>query len=231
MSASRTAVVTGGSLGIGAHISGQLLEQGWTVHILARHASTSPVAAHPHAISHDVDVRDLDALQAVAKAISTRLGDTPLDALVCCAGVGYPTPLGEVTAAQYDELFATNVAGTIFTVREFAPRLADGTGVIVIMSSIAGRRGFAGWSLYCATKHALEGFAASIRDELRGRRIRVTSIQPGSVDTPSYAHLPAGAKTEFIDPAVVAALTIHAINLPATATVETVFVNNTAGDL
>lgn len=70
-----------------------------------------------------------------------------------------------------------------------------------------------------------------MRDELRPRRIRVTSIQPGSVDTPSYDHLRPEEKTEFMDPKSIAELAVAAIQLPRQACVETLFVNNAVGDL
>ncbi|MGP4113995.1 SDR family oxidoreductase [Streptomyces sp. 4N509B] len=225
----RVAVVTGGSLGIGAEISTQLLDDGWTVHVLARNAGAYANAGHRSCRTHDVDVRDSRALKAAADDVAASAGQ--LDALILCAGIGYPTPLSSVTRDQYDELFETNVAGAVFTAQAFAPLLRDGQAVITVISSIAGRRGFADWSLYCASKHGLEGFTASIRDELRPRRIRVTSIQPGSVDTPSYDHLSAEEKAEFMEPATVAALTVQAIQLPPEAVVEVLFLNNAVGDL
>jgi 3-oxoacyl-[acyl-carrier protein] reductase len=225
------AVVTGGTMGIGEHITKQLLAVGWHVHVLARHASDFPLADGQRCFAHDVDVRDAAALSTVASAIGAQLDTTPIDALIACAGIGYPTPLTSLTGEQYADLFDTNVHGTVFTVKFFAPFLHDGHAVIAVISSIAGRRGYADWSVYCAAKHALEGFAASIRDELRPRRIRVTSIQPGSVDTPSYEHLAPEEKTEFMDPATVAALVVHTLTLPAQAVVENLFVNNAAGDM
>lgn len=225
----RVAVITGGSLGIGEAISTQLLNLGWKVHILARRASSYIHADHEGCRTHDVDVRDLDAVNNSADAVASSSGR--VDALVLCAGVGYPTPLPSASRAQYDELFDTNVAGAIFSTQAFTPLLHDGKAVVTFLSSIAGRRGFADWSLYCASKHALEGFAASMRDELRPRRIRVTSVQPGSVDTPSYDHLQPEEKTEFMDPESIAELTVAAIQLPPQACVETLFVNNAVGDL
>lgn len=224
------AVVTGGTLGIGAQISEQLLAGGWLVHVLARHAGDFEHVDGLRCHGHNVDVRDATTITATANRIAG-LSDAPIDVLVVCAGVGFPTPLTTVSVDEYKEIFDTNVHGTIFTVTSFLPYLRDGNGMIVVISSIAGRRGFADWSVYCASKHAMEGFVNSIRDELRPRRIRVTSIQPGSVDTPSYDHLPPEAKSEFMDPATVAALVVHTIHLPAQAVVETLFINNAAGDL
>ncbi|MET7295388.1 SDR family oxidoreductase [Streptomyces griseoloalbus] len=225
----RVAVITGGSLGIGEAISTQLLNLGWRVHILARRASSYVHSDHYGCRTHDVDVRDLDAIKEAAETVAGSSGH--VDALVLCAGVGYPTPLTSASRVQYDELFDTNVAGSIFSTQAFAPLLRDGEAVITFVSSIAGRRGFSDWSLYCASKHALEGFAASMREELRPRRIRVTSVQPGSVDTPSYDHLQPEEKREFMDPVSIAELTVTAIQLPPQACVETLFVNNAVGDL
>lgn len=225
------AVVTGGTMGIGAHISEQLLTNGWRVHALARHASDFNHVEGRRCHGHNVDVRDATTITTAANRIADLSDGVPIDALVVCAGVGFPTPLSTVSLDQYKKIFETNVHGTIFTVTSFLPYLRDGHAVIIVISSIAGRRGFADWSVYCASKHAMEGFVSSVRDELRSRRIRVTSIQPGSVDTPSYDHLPADAKFEFMDPATVAALVVHAIHLPAQAVVETLFINNSVGDL
>ncbi|MFE5594812.1 SDR family oxidoreductase [Streptomyces sp. NPDC056549] len=225
----RVAVITGGSLGIGEAISTQMLSLGWQVHILARRASSYVHADHNRCRTHNVDVRDLDAIKETADAIASTSGQ--VDALVLCAGLGYPTPLHTASRAQYNELFDTNVAGSVFSTQAFTPLLRDGDAVITFVSSIAGRRGFSHWSLYCASKHALEGFAASVRDELRPRRIRVTSIQPGSVDTPSYDHLQPEEKKEFMDPKSIAELVVAALQLPRQACVETLFINNAVGDL
>lgn len=115
----RVAVITGGSLGIGEAISTQMLGLGWEVHILARRASGYVHADHDGCRTHDVDVRDLVAVKETADAIASTSGR--VDALVLCAGVGYPTPLHSVSRAQYDELFDTNVAGSVFSTQAFTP--------------------------------------------------------------------------------------------------------------
>lgn len=228
---SPVAVITGGTLGIGEQISKQLLDLGWNVHVLARRASKSPVSSQVGCFAHDVDVRDYATIQATAHKVSSLERHSPIDALVLCAGVGYEVSVPKLTPRVYAELFDTNVGGLIFSTQAFLPILRDGRAVIAAISSIAGRRGFAGWSAYCASKHAVEGFLSSLRDEVRSRGIRVTSIQPGSVDTPSYDHLPPEAKRDFMSPETIAALTVQTLLLPPEAVVEVVFVNNSAGDL
>ncbi len=99
------------------------------------------------------------------------------------------------------------------------------------ISSIAGIRGFSNWSIYSATKFALEGFSASLREELRTQGIRVMVIRPGSVDTPFYKHLPEITKTGFLKPESVARLAVAAILSETNASVDNIEINNSQGDL
>ena len=94
-------------------------------------------------------------------------------------------PLGEITEKHFDETFALNVKGTLFTVQKALPLLPDGASII-LNASVAASKGFPAFSVYGASKAALRSFARSWSVDLRARKIRVNSISPGTVLTPGY---------------------------------------------
>ncbi|MBB4686329.1 SDR family NAD(P)-dependent oxidoreductase [Amycolatopsis jiangsuensis] len=179
----RTALVTGGSSGIGFAIARRFIEEGATVHVSGRRpdalrAAVSELGLRAHGIVGDVgDTADLDRLFTAV---------TRLDIVVANAGGGHHTPLAEVTETEFDTTFATNVRGQFFTVQKALPRLADG-GSIILVSSIAGVNGAPGQSVYAATKAASRSLVRSWAAELASRRIRVNALLPGPTDTPGIA--------------------------------------------
>ena len=119
----------------------------------------------------------------------------------------------------------------MFTTKTFLDLLTNDTGIICNISSNAGIKGFSAWSLYCASKFAVEGFTQSIRHELRPRGIRVMCVQPGAVDTPIYAHLSPEEKRDFMDPETIAHIIVELLAIPPKAVVENIYINNSVGDL
>jgi NAD(P)-dependent dehydrogenase (short-subunit alcohol dehydrogenase family) len=108
-----------------------------------------------------------------------------LDVLVYCAGANRPEPFADVTEAGYDALFALNVRAAYFTAQAAARRmLREGTaGCIVLLSSQMGHVGAARRTVYCATKHAIEGMVKAMALELAPHGIRVVSVAPTFVRT------------------------------------------------
>ena len=179
----------------------------------------------------NADVRSLKQLLHAKEKITSTLHIEQIDGLINCAGIGYSQPLRELTEQEYENVLATNVKGLMFATKTFLDLLKDQTGIICNISSIAGIKGFSEWSLYCASKFAVEGFTQSIRHELRPRGIRVMSVRPGSVDTPIYAHLSIEEKRDFIDPATIARIIVELLDISQKAVVEDIFMNNSVGDL
>jgi len=100
------------------------------------------------------------------------------------AGVGNYKPLIETSAEEYDELMETNMRSTFLFTRHAVPlMLEQGSGLILMLSSMAGKYGFAGEAVYCASKFAQVGFAQALDKELRPQGIKVGVICPGGVKT------------------------------------------------
>ncbi|MBC7196642.1 MAG: SDR family NAD(P)-dependent oxidoreductase, partial [Deferribacterales bacterium] len=113
-----------------------------------------------------------------------------IDVLVNNAGRGIFAPVGTETAQSIKEIIDLNVFGLIYLTNKFVDNIVENKGSIVNIASVAGRKGFAGLSTYCATKWAVVGFSESIRDELCAKGVRVINIEPGLVDTDWGENLP-----------------------------------------
>jgi NAD(P)-dependent dehydrogenase (short-subunit alcohol dehydrogenase family) len=127
------------------------------------------------------EIGDRDAVTGMIGDAARRLGG--LDVLVNCAGIGGPTaPVQELPPAEWDRVLRVNLTGTFDATRAAIPHLLrSDCGVIINMSSAAGRYGYANRSAYSATKWALIGFTKTLSIELGGHGIRVNAIAPGAV--------------------------------------------------
>jgi NAD(P)-dependent dehydrogenase (short-subunit alcohol dehydrogenase family) len=129
------------------------------------------------------DAGNLADLDRLFDTIKTQAGR--LDVLVANAGIYEIQPLSEVTEATFDKTFNLNVRGLLFAVQKALPLLSDG-GSIVLLGSIGGSKGFAGFSVYDATKAAVRSFARTWAAEFKDRKIRVNVVSPGPVATPGF---------------------------------------------
>lgn len=122
------------------------------------------------------------------------IGSTPrsasekgrIDIFFAGAGTVDPQPLAETTEESYDQLFAVNTRGLVFSVKKALPLLNDGGGAIIVISSIAAYKGIPGFTAYSGTKAAVRSFVRTWTAELKDRRIRVNAISPGPIDTPIF---------------------------------------------
>ena len=185
----KVAVVTGGSAGIGFAAAKRLAADGAFVFITGRRRQELDEAAA--AIGRDVvalqgDVSNLADLDRLFAAVKETKGH--IDILFANAGVAEGAPLGDIREDQFDRMFDVNVKGTLFTVQKALPLLSDGASVI-LSASVVGSKGFAGRSVYSATKAALRSFARTWTTDLKARRIRVNVVSPGPIDTPGLQGL------------------------------------------
>ena len=188
----QTALVTGGSRGIGRAICRALDAEGakLIVHYHQNRAAAEEVREMLQSRSAVVLLQaDLASMDSLSRMIDA-LADSSIDILVNNAGVWKPTPLGSTSEAVLDEVLDTNLKSMFWLTQAALPKLRDGARIIN-MSSTAGRVGIAGGrSVYGATKAAVDSFTKSWALELAPRKIRVNAVAPGYVETDmTAAHL------------------------------------------
>ncbi|HEY7178163.1 MAG TPA: SDR family oxidoreductase [Gaiella sp.] len=178
-----SALVTGGSSGIGLAIAHMLHEEGYALTLAARQVERLEAAARElEAASFAVDVRDEEACAALVAAHVERHGG--LEVLVNCAGVGIAGRIGDMSAKHFDLQQAVNLRGAFLVTREALPALREARGYVVNLASIAGTIPTPGLASYGAAKAALIALTRSLDREEASAGVRATAICPGFVDTP-----------------------------------------------
>ena len=175
----KTAVVTGASSGIGAATAHALAEAGARVAVGARRVEQLPDRDGLYAF--DLDVRDEESSERFVERAVADLGG--IDILVNNAGLGLGRePFWDSTDEDEATVIETNVLGVLRLTRLCLPHIRDG-GHIVNMGSIAGRQPYENAAVYVASKYAVRGFTYALREDLLGRPIHLTTIEPGLVET------------------------------------------------
>jgi pteridine reductase len=198
----RVVLVTGGARRLGAAIGRRLHAAGASlvVHYHESRAAADALVAALEALragsAHAVggDLHDVERLPGLVAATLERFGR--LDVLVNNASSFYPTPVGTITAAQFDDLVGTNLRAPLFLSQAAAPALRATRGLVINMVDIHGRRPLKAHPVYCAAKAGLVMLTKSLAREL-GPEIRVNGIAPGPVLWPER-DLEASLKDEII---------------------------------
>ena len=184
-SSGRVWLITGASSGFGRALTEAAVAAGDIVVATARRpgALDDLVAAYPDQLDAvPLDVTDLDAVAAVVADVESRYGR--IDVLVNNAGRGQVSAAEGTTEAELRELFDLHVHGPAALVRAVLPGMRErGTGAIVQMSSFGGQVAYPGFSAYCATKFALEGYSEALAAEVGPLGIRVVIVEPGAFRT------------------------------------------------
>lgn len=181
----RRALVTGGGRGIGLAAASALADAGAHVVLAARtpreitKAADAIRARGQQAEPLTLDVRDLEAVRTIID------GQAPFDILVNNAGTNRPAPFLDVEIDDFDFVFTLNVRAAYFVAQAVARRLivAKKAGSIINVSSQMGHVGGANRTVYCATKHAMEGFTKAMAIELAPHQIRVNTLAPTFIET------------------------------------------------
>jgi NAD(P)-dependent dehydrogenase (short-subunit alcohol dehydrogenase family) len=196
----KTALVTGGTSGIGLAAAGRLADEGADVFITGRDRTrldeaVAAIGARAHGVQGDVsNPADLDAL---ATAIAAH--GNGLDIVFANAGGGDFAALADITVEHYRATFDRNVAGTVFTVQKVLPLLNEGAS-IVLAGSTSASEGTPAFGMYAASKAAVRSLGRTWAAELADRKIRVNTLIPGPIETPGLAGLaPADQQQALLD--------------------------------
>ena len=187
----KTALVTGGTSGIGRAITTRLAEEG--VHVFVTGRRQAQLDALVDELGDTVtairaDISNLDDLDRVYAAVEER--GAGLDIVVANAGGGAFATLAELKPEDFDRTFAINVRGTVFTVQKALPLLNPDASVVITGSTVAARAS-AAFGVYSASKAAVRQFSRVWAIELAQRGVRVNTVTPGPTETPGLAGLAA----------------------------------------
>jgi hypothetical protein len=194
-------LVTGAGRGIGRAVALALAHERARLTVVSRTAAELDSlvgeieARGGHGIAFAGDLRSGSSCDAaIAAAIATFGG---LQVLVNNAGVGAHANVQDTSDESWDEVIGTNLTAVFRLTRAALPHLAQRGGHVIMVSSLAGQNPIAGMAAYCASKAALDHFAACLMLEVRQRGIKVTTIAPGSVDT-SFSGAPRPSDTGWM---------------------------------
>src|SRR5689334_13503120 len=180
----KTAVITGGTEGIGLATAKLFVQEGAYVFITGRRQkeldqAVKAIGGNATGVRGDVaKMADLDLLYETVRKVKGRV-----DIVFANAGVGEFVPFGDVSEEHFDKLLNINVKGALFTVQKGLPLLNDG-GSIILTGSVASVKGTAAFGVYAASKAAIRSFARTWTTDLKDRRIRSNVVSPGPIRTP-----------------------------------------------
>jgi NAD(P)-dependent dehydrogenase (short-subunit alcohol dehydrogenase family) len=185
----KTALITGGTTGIGFATARLFQQEGARVAITGQDAQRVAQAAEQlgaGALALQANVASRSEMDAVAQRLQAEFGG--LDIVFANAGIAQPRPLAEVDEAHLDTLLGVNFKGVVYTVQSVLPLLRNPSSVVLNATTMV-EVGIAGMSIYSATKAAVRSLARTLSAELVQRGVRVNAISPGLVETPIYGKL------------------------------------------
>lgn len=180
----KTAVITGGSTGIGLATAKRFVAEGAGVYITGRREEELAKAKKDiggDLITVQGDIADLADLDRLWAQVKQERGS--VDIIVANAGIAEPAPLPIATPEHFDRVFGINARGTFFTVQKALPLLNDG-GSIILVAGVAHLVGWPDFPAYSGSKAAIRSYARSWAAAFLDRNIRVNSISPGPIETP-----------------------------------------------
>lgn len=216
----KTAVVTGGSKGIGYSIAEQFARAGAGVVVCARNEAEIQEAARRlnelgggRVLGLSCNVRSHAEVRGLIERTVEEFGG--LDILINNAGVGRFAPVDELPPEHWEQVIETNLNSVYYACHEAIPHMRErGGGWIINIASLAGKNPFAGGAAYNASKFGLVGFSEALMLDVRHHGIRVNYIMPGSVATYFNEHTPSEADAWKIQPEDIADLVMGLLAMP-----------------
>jgi 3-oxoacyl-[acyl-carrier protein] reductase len=219
----KTAVVTGGTKGIGRAIAESLIKAGANVAVTARHSHDIDHAVaelnsidRGRAVGIECDVRDHSQVKSLVQRINNDLKG--IDILVNNAGIGIFNTVEETSPEDFRAVIDTNLVGAYYCCHEVIPIMKQrGGGYIFNISSLAGVNAHPGMAAYNASKFGLNGFSEALMQEVRHDGIKVSYIMPGSVNTDFGGDSVSDEKSWQLQPADVAQVVMDLLGYPERA--------------
>lgn len=214
----KTALITGGTKGIGLGIAKAMLNNGMKVAITGSSSSSvssakKTLSEHPsnQVLSYVADVRDLSKQQEVIESIQKEWGH--IDVVIANAGVGHFANIMEMTSDQWNETIDINLTGVFNTVKASMDALITSKGYLITIASLAGTNFFAKGAAYNASKFGLVGFSQAVMLDVRKHGVKVSTIMPGSVSTYFNGHVPSESDAWKIQPEDIGKLVIDLLTM------------------
>ena len=216
----KTALITGGTKGIGYGIAAAFLEEGMQVAITGRKESSTQAAvqqlqslSYPgKVIGIAADVRDASMQQAAVVKTLEAFGQ--LDVLIANAGVGHFAAIEDLSTEQWNETIDINLTGVFYSIKASVEALKASKGYFITIASLAGTNFFAKGAAYNASKFGLVGFTQAVMLDLRKYGIKTTTIMPGSVSTHFNNHQPSEADAWKIQPEDLGQMVVDLLKIP-----------------
>lgn len=165
------------------------------------------------------------------EALCEAMGSGPLHGLVNNAGVALVKAVHDISLSEWQQALAVNLTAPFLLVARLLERMPAGAAIVNVLS-VAARQGFPGWTAYCTAKAGLRGFAAALREEVRGRGIRVIDVVPAATATGLWDDIPGEWPRErMLPPEQVAAAVRFALERPGDVLVEEISIGNLGGNL
>ena len=216
----KTALITGGSKGIGYGIAEVLIKEGIKVAITSRTQEAADVAAASlnqikagYALGIASDVRNLAAQENAVAEVLAAWGR--LDYYIANAGVGHFAPIQTLSEAHWLETIDINLTGVFYSIKASLAALKASQGYFISIASLAGANFFETAAAYNASKFGLVGFTQAIMLDLRKEGIKVSTIMPGSVATHFANHTPSEKDAWKIQPEDIGQIVSDLIKMPA----------------
>lgn len=210
----KTAIITGGTKGIGLGIAKAMLASGMKVAITGRETKSTEEVANSlgeNCIGIAADVRDLEMQEVLVKAVLDKWGK--LDVMIANAGIGHFASIDDMTPQQWNDVIDINLTGVFNSTKASLPALKESKGYLITIASLAGTNFFPKGAAYNASKFGLVGFTQAVMLDVRDAGVKVSTIMPGSVSTYFNKHQPSEADAWKIQPEDIGKLTIDLLTM------------------
>ncbi|MDR1381588.1 MAG: SDR family oxidoreductase [Tannerella sp.] len=231
----KTALVTGGSRGIGRVIALELAKNGYDVAVTGRdtgklrEAVSEIESTGRQGLAVSADLEDMAAPERIVGQVVEKFKQ--LDVLVNCAGIAMSGSFVETSAEEWNRLFAVNARAPFFLCREALPHLRKSEKPVIInIASVVGFKGYINQAVYASSKHALTGFTKTLAKELQPFGIRVHLISPGGVATEMVTGVrPDIHAEELIQPEEIAEIVRYIVNHNGNGTIDHFYIRRFEG--